>query len=184
MTATAPPRTATVEAIDFQRNGSTGTGFYTAIVSDVVDGVPSRFLVQFARANPETSAIEGILEDKHGCSIAFVSDLDAIHAGDLTRGLRGHDLTLRWIPILEQARKDKEAFDRARDEQEAEERKARAQALAAELLARTGLPSTDEYLKAARGVLNPFIRTIPDERLGTWKTAIIERVKRGRQEQG
>lgn len=181
MTATAAPApTPSVEAFDFQRNGSTGAGFYTAIVNDQVDGEPGRFLVQFISADPQRSELTGIHEDPRDGKIAFVTNLDAAHAGDLSQGLRGHELTARWLPLLEQARQDKAAADDARREAENIARRARTLDTINDALPRMGLPVTEEYVEAARRVMLPGIPRLADNKLENFRISVQHQVDKAR----
>ena len=180
MSAAAPAPTPSVEAFDFQRNGSTGAGFYTAIVNDQVDGAPGRFLVQLISADPERFEITGIHEDPRFGSIAFVTDLDAAHAGDLSRGLRGHELTARWLPVLEQARKDKAAADDTQREVENIERRARTLAAVKDAMPRIGLPLTEENIVAGLRSVFPGRRRVADEHLEAFRATVEDHLRRAR----
>lgn len=178
MTETTAPTTPHVEAFDCQRNGSTGAAFYTAIVNDQVDGKPGRFLVQFISADPQRSELTGIHEDPREGSIAFVTDLDAAHAGDLSRGFRGHSMTTRWLPLLEQARQDKDAADTARREVENSERRARTLATVKDALPRIGLPVTEEYIAAGLRSVFPGLPHIADDKLENFRTRVEDHLRR------
>lgn len=178
MTETAAPARPRVEAIDFQRNGSDGTSFYTAIVNDKVDGRPGRFLVQFASSDRQRAEISGIAEDRQGDTIAFVTDLDAAHAGDLSHGFRGLQLTARWLPLLEQARKDKDAADNAQREAENIERRARTRATVEDALPRIGLPLTEENIAAGLRSVFPGRRRIEDDKLEHFRITVEDHLRR------
>lgn len=180
MTDTAARRTPWVEAFDFQRNGSSGTGFYTAIVNDQVDDKPGRFLVQFASADPQRAELTGIADDTQGDTIAFVTDLDAAHAGDLSRGFRGHQLAARWWPLLEQARKDKAAADDVEREAENTERRARTLATVKDALPRIGLPLTEENIAAGLRSVFPGRPRIADDKLENFRTTVEDHLRRAR----
>lgn len=175
MTTTA---TATVQAIDSQRNGVGGTPFYTAIITDEIDGRQYRFLTQFAvETDPETGEITEIAKDADGGLIAFVTDFDAAIEGNLRPSWRGDTMVAEWLPALREALAAKEAADDARRRQEHEELQARTLETINDLLTRAKLPLTEEYITAARAVVWPGIARVEDSELKTYKTAIKDKAQ-------
>ena len=180
MTITA---TATIQTIDSQRNGVGGTPFYSAILTDEIDGRQHRFLAQFAVVtDPETGEITEIAKDAQGSRIAFVTDFDAAMDGNLAPSWHGEKLVAQWLPALREALAAKEAADDARRLQEHEELMARTLETITDLLTRTKLPLTEEYITAARGVVWPGITRVDDSELRTYKTAIKNKAQQLRDE--
>lgn len=175
MTITA---TATVQTIDSQRNGVGGTPFYSAILTDEIDGRQHRFLAQFAvETDPETGEITEIAKDAQGSRIAFVTDFNAAIDGNLAPSWRGDKMVAEWLPALREALAAKEAADEARRNQEHEELMARTLETINDLLTRAKLPLTEEYITAARAVVWPGISRVEDADLRKYKTAIKDKAQ-------
>lgn len=184
MARTPATTTPVIEAIDSQRNGVGGTPFYSAILTAEIDGRQHRFLAQFAvKKDPETGEITEIAKDADGGLIAFVIDFNAAIDGNLAPfRWRGDKMVAEWLPVLREALAAKEAADEARRNQEHEELMARTLATINDLLTRTKLPLTEEYITAARAVVWPGITRVEDSELRTYKTAIKDKAQQLRDE--
>lgn len=181
MTTTNPAPHAVVETIAAHRNGSTGIMYYSATISDVLNGTPGRqrFLAHFAATiHPETGEFHEITRDANGLLVAFVTDLNAAYAGELDHSFNGDEMVTRWLPILSQAWIAWLDASADRIAAESAARHSRTLTTIQDALPRMGLPLTEEYVAAARTVMFPGLPRLEDDVLPNFREAIVKAVSK------
>lgn len=165
-----------VEAIDYHRNGSGDIrGFYSAIITDTIDGTAHRMLVNFSLdevyADGGGVRSRDLSIDEVDCShVTSVSilDLDQAAAGNIYshphlgegggNSWRPDRLLRGWLPAISEAYSDSLMEQEEHNKQEAARREEKFQEIAKKLLSWHGLVIDDEHLPEATTALGPFLR--------------------------